>query len=391
MNKNNLSIASLFFANGLIYGLNSLYSSFIQIYVSKYHGPEIAGILLAIGPIVLIVAPIFWGVFADKAKSKNFVLALSVAGGAISYFMLMLNQSFIYLAIFLALCMFFKSSFGSLVDIITLEYSSSSKSSYGKFRIVGTIIYGILPLPLTFFTEKYFNIVFYTYVVLAIPTIISVMMSPRVAGHGAGRKKLNLIPIFRDYKLMFLFFFSAVSQFAWAYYLNFFPGHLTDNLGQSQQIWGINTFLTVLCEIPFFLAFNKLFEKFGIKVVLFASLVLGAVRYMALALITNVPVLLVIGLFTGLSVTVFTYCASYYITKFIPPHIKASANSMLYALGNGIPRALAGIIGGYMTANLGYTVSMLICGILSIITLVLFFFTFAKFKLTTPAEVLQQN
>ena len=45
MNKNFRTV-SLFFANALVYGLNSLYYCFIQIYIGEYHPDNIAGILL---------------------------------------------------------------------------------------------------------------------------------------------------------------------------------------------------------------------------------------------------------------------------------------------------------------------------------------------------------
>ncbi len=382
MKTNRIPYVSLFFANGLVYGLNALYYCFIQIYLQKHHSEEAAGILLSIGPAVLIFAPVIWGMLADKAKSKNSVLSLAVIGAAVFYFALMFNQSFIYLAIMLAACMFFMSPFGSLVDIITLEYISDTNRQYGPIRIMGTIMYGLVPLILTRFTDSNINIIFYAYICMAVPTVISIILSPKVAGHSAGKKRLNIAPLFRDYKLLVLFLFAAIAHFSWAYYLNFFPAHLTDTLNQSQQIWGINTFLTVLGEIPFFLAFNKLFEKLSIKYLLLFSIVSTIIRYFCLALITNVPALLIVGCITGVAVTIFTYCASYYIGKYVSPDVKASANSLLYALGNGIPKVLAGALGGFMTASLGYTSSMLICMALNVVALVVFFFTFAKYKLS---------
>lgn len=381
MKANRLSIVSLFFSNGLVYGLNALYYSFMQIYLKQHHSDEIAGILLSVGPIVLIFAPVIWGMFADKAKSKNSVLAIAILGSAVFYFSLMFNQSFIYLAIMLAACMFFMSPFGSLVDIITLEYTGETGKQYGPFRVLGTLLYGLVPMILTRFTDNNINIIFPAYLCMALPTALSVMLSPKVAGHSAGRKKLNIAPLFKDHKLLILFFFAAASQFSWAYYLNFFPSHLESITDNYQQIWGINTFLTVLGEIPFFLAFNKLFEKLSMKFLLLFSIISTILRYLGLALLTNVPALLVLGCVTGLAVTIFTYCASYYIGKYVSPDVKASANSLLYALGNGIPKVLAGVLGGFMTASIGYTSSMLICMALNCAALVIFFFTFARYKL----------
>ena len=370
---------SLFCANGSVYALNSLYYNFIQIYISRYHPDNITGILLALGPFVSIFAPILWGYAADKAKSKNRVLALLVLASAVFYFLLMFSQSFAYLAIMLTLCMFFMSPFGGIVDIITLEYTAESNMAYGPYRLTGTLVYGLLPMLLTGFTDTNINIIFWAYLVMAAVAAVSTLAAPRVAGHGSGQKKTSLVPIFKDGTLMFIFVIIAISQFVWACYLNFFPGYLS-SLGHSNTLWGINVFVTIIGEIPFFLAFNKIFDKLGIKTVLLLSILLNIIRYAAFAVVTDAPLILLIALVTGFVVTVFTYCGSVYINKHVAPENKASANNLMYALGNGIPKVLAGIIGGSMNAALGYTPSMLICTALCIASAVLFIFTAKRHK-----------
>jgi len=373
-----LTNLSLFLANGSVYGLNALYYCFIQIYIRKFHAEDVTGMLLAIGPLVSIFAPILWGNLADRARSKNAVLAVSMAGAAVFYFLLMFNQSFWYLAAMLFILMFFMSPFAGILDIITLEYTADSDVPYGPFRIAGVFFFGIIPMVLTGFTETNINIIFFAYLILAAIGIFSVCTSPKVAGHGSKERKPDMLAVLRDRRLMLMFVLVAIAQFTWAYYLNFFPGHLTGDLGHPQTVWGLNTFLTVLGEIPFFLAFNKLFDKLGIKKLLGICAGLLIIRYFGLALLTNVPLLLGVGVLTGLATTVYTYCGSVYITRHVAPENKASANSLMYALANGIPKVLAGVLGGIMTTAIGYTASMLICGLLGVLALVIFLAVFAK-------------
>ncbi|MBE6612248.1 MAG: MFS transporter [Ruminococcaceae bacterium] len=373
-----ISNLSLFAVNGAVYGLSALYYCFIQIYIGKFYADDAAGVLLALGPLVSIFAPILWGYLADKAKSKNRVLALTAMGSAVFYFALMLDQSFWYLAVILVLCMFFLSPTAGILDIITLEYTSEHGAAYGPFRITGTFMFGLLPMILTGFTEQNINVIFYAYLVMALIACISALASPKVAGHGSSEHRPSMMAIFHDRRLMLIFLLVGIAQFTWTYYINFFPGHLTGTLGHSEQVWGVNTFLTVLGEVPFFLAFNKLFDKLGIKKLILASAVLVTLRYAGLALLTSVPVLLFIGLLTGFATTVFTYCGSVYINAHVAPENKASANSLMYALGNGIPKVLAGVLGGIMTTGLGYTPSMLICCALCALTVVIYFAAFAR-------------
>lgn len=379
---------SLFSANFFIYGLNALYYNLMQKYletvVKGTNATVTIGILLAIGPLVSIFAPILWGYVADRSKSKNAVLSVTVFFSAIFFFMLMLNNSPIYLAIMLGVLMFFMSAYPGIIDIITIEYTSANNMGYGPIRVTGALAFGLATLVLSSMTANGYGPMFYGYVIMAALAIVSIMAAPRVEGHGSGKgenaKKTSIAVLFKDGKLMLLFLFVGVVQFAWAYYTNFFPAHLSGTLGQPDSIWGVNALLTVLGEVPFFLAFNKLFDKIGIRKLMLISFLLSVLRYAVLAFVTNVAALLAFGFITGFAVTVFTYCTSVYINKYIAPENKASANSLMYALGNGIPRVLAAALGGVMTQFLGYVSSMIACTVLCAVSVVIFLPTFYKDK-----------
>ena len=378
---------SLFSANFFIYGLNALYYNLMQKYLETVvHGENstlVIGILLSIGPLVSIFAPILWGYLADRSKSKNLVLSVTVFFSAIFFFLLMLNNSPIYLAVMLGILMFFMSAYPGIIDIITIEYTTANNIGYGPIRVTGALAFGLATLVLSSMTANGYGPMFYGYIIMAVLAIISVMASPRIEGHsgkGEDAKKTSISVLFKDSKLMLLFLFVGVMQFAWAYYTNFFPSHLSGTLSQPDSIWGVNALLTVLGEVPFFLAFNTLFDKFGIRKLMLFSFILSILRYVGLAFLTNIPTLLVLGFVTGFAITVFTYCTSVYINKYIAPENKASANSLMYALGNGIPRVLAAALGGFMTQYLGYTVSVVVCAALCGASVIIFLLGFYRNK-----------
>ena len=377
-NRKIIPIAALFAANGLVYGLNALYYCFIQIYLEQYHTPVNVGILLSIGPLVSIFAPLFWGMSADRAKYKNNVLTLTVAGSAVFYVALMFSQNFIYLFIMLILLMFFMSPFGGLIDTITLEYTADSGFPYGPIRVLGTIVYGAIPMVLSIFTDTNIFVIFYAYAAVAVLSILALLIMPKVEGHAQKSERINILPIFKDWRLVVIFVMIAVSHFSWGYYTNFYPSYITDGLGLSQTVWGINVFVTVLGEIPFFLMFTGIFKRFGVKKVLFISLVLSVLRYGLLAIVTGSVGILVTGLVTGASVTMITYCGSVYINENVAPAMKASGQTIMYALCYGIPKVLAGVFGGMMTDSLGVPMSMFLCTGLSVAALVLFFAVFLR-------------
>lgn len=354
------SVSTVCIANGLIYGLNALYYCFLQIYLEQHHTPVSVGILLAIGPLVSIFAPILWGIRADKAKYKNNILILTVTGSAIFFFLLMFNQNFWWLFATLLLLMFFMSPFAGLIDIITLEYSAKSNVPFGPLRLVGTLSFGLLPMILTIYTETNINIIFYVYVILAVFCIITLRLMPKVAGHAKGKRKVSIKPVLTDKKLLLIIYIIFISQIAWSYYINFFPTYITGTLGLLQTVWGVNVFVTIIGEIPFFLMFNKIFSKFGIKKMLFFGIIITVIRYTALAMVTTAPTILITAVITGLSPTVLTYCGSVHIINNMNPEIQASAQTFMYAVGGGIPRVLAGVFGGMLTNAFGVKITMFI-------------------------------
>lgn len=373
MNNKFKAIISLVLANGLVYGFNALYYCFIQIYLEQYHDPVTVGILLTIGPFVSIVAPLFWGVRADKAKYKNTILLITVLGSAAFYLLLSVNHSFWWLFAVITALMFFMSPFGGLIDTITLEYTTQAGLPYGPIRLTGTIVFGAMPFILSIFTEKNINVIFYAYIITAVIAAASIIAMPKVKGYASEKERINILPVFKDSKLMVIFAFGFITQFAWGYYMNFFPTYLTGELGLPQWVWGLNTLLTVLGEVPFFLMFNSIFSKFGLKKIMFTAITLSVLRYLCLALFTNAPLLLLTGLITGAAVTLFTYVGSVYINNNIPLKMKASTQTLMYALSVGIPKMIAGFAGGYMTEYLGVRISMLISTGLCTIGLIIYF------------------
>ncbi|MCL2518382.1 MAG: MFS transporter [Oscillospiraceae bacterium] len=358
-------IIAIFTANGLVYGLNSLYFGFIQFYLEKYHPPITIGILLAIGPFVSIIAPIFWGIRTDKAKYKNTILAIIVAGSTLLFFLIKFNQSFWWLFFVFIGLMFFMSPFGGLLDLITLEYVNQTGFPYGPIRLMGTFVFGVMPMILSVFTARNINLIFYAYLIIAVICVVSILLMPKIKGHShtktREKKKLNIKPIITNKKLILITFMMFIAQFVWGYYNNFFPTYITNDLGFPQWVWGVNIFVTVLGEIPFFIFYEKLFSRIGIRKLLLFSIILSILRYVALALIANAPLLLTSGMITGVSVTVFTYCGSMYILSNMQPEIIASSQTIMYAVGSSVPRVLAGVLGGVMTSAIGVKNSLLIC------------------------------
>ncbi|NLB16241.1 MAG: MFS transporter [Clostridiales bacterium] len=367
-------ILGLFIANGLVYGLNTFYNCFIPLYLGKYHSQSRVGIIIASASLVAIVFPLIWGMAADRAKYKNNVLLTAVLLSAVVFTLVGLNQSFPYLLMILMLLMAAMSPFAGLIDTITLEYSSSAGVKYGPIRNTGTVLYGIIGIILSLITGSGMNAIFPAFVVTAIICAVGIMIAPKVEGHSHGRKKFDIKPLFKYKKLFVIYAILSLSMFGWSVYSNFFPTYMTETLGLPGWVWGVNVALSVFGEIPFFLFFDRIFDRLGIKGVLLASSTVLTVRCILIAVFKTAGGIFLTALLTGPAITITMYCAAVFCNRYVEPELKATGHSLSQALPMGGTRVLAALLGGFLCQYLSFPGAMLICAGLAALSLVLWFF-----------------
>ena len=365
---NRFSVFCLALANAMVYSFNALFYCFLPLYFNDKFTSVEAGIILSVGPAVSIIAPVFWGMLADRAKYKNTVLICTVLLSSIFFYALKFDVGFLPMCVLVGVTMLFMSPFAGLIDTITLEYTAEHAIPYGPIRVLGTIGFGVISLISGFFTGNSIDIIFYIYVGMAILCALVLLGCPRIKGHardgedGSKGARLDLRPLLRAHRLWIMVVFMFLCQFAYGYYCNFYPSYLRDVLGQPDWLWGLNVLLLVVGEIPFFFFYNRLFEKWGIRVLLLISVIGSAVRYLLLGMTGSVAALIAVNLLTGFLVTVVTYCGAMYITAYIAPGLQATGQNLMYCLGQGIARVCGGVLGGIIDANLGTTGGMYLFG-----------------------------
>ncbi|MBE6689090.1 MAG: MFS transporter [Ruminococcaceae bacterium] len=368
---------ALLVANALIYALNALYYNFIPIYLE--HGGKTddeIGYLLAAAQLVSAVAPFFWGIVTDKAKYKNNVLIFLVACATASFTAVCLGNSLIYLFIMLPLVMLFQNNYGGLIDTITVEASNTNKWKYGVLRVMGTLGFGLIAMVLAPFIEgDNITLVFAVYPVVGIVTMLSLGLSPKVEGHAEKKEKISLKPLFADRTMMMIFIVLAVALLTFNYYQNFYAKYLIapverGGLGIAEWVMGINVFLTVAGEIFFFIFYDLLMEKVGVKKLLWICVAVGTARYIGLIYAKSEIAIMLVAFFTGLVPTVVTYCATYYMMRTVAPNMRASGQMAMYALCGALPKILGSALGGELTQTIGTQGGLAVCALFNFITFI---------------------
>lgn len=355
------SVATVYAGNALIYGFTGLYYCFIQLYLKNEtaHSYSKIGFLLSFAQTVAIFAPMLWGVWADKARYKKTALFVMMAGAPACYCLVPVNDSFWWLILTLGLTMFFLSAIGSVLDVIGVETALMEGRRYGSMRLMGMLGYGFVAFGLSFFISGNYIAIFGISAMLGLICCLCIAFMPKVEGH-AHAKKMRFAPLLKAKELLLLISILATAQFAYGYYMNFFPTYLTSELNAPDLLWGTNVLLTTVSEAPFYIWFDAIFKRFRMKTVVVFILVLTIVRYVLLAICVSFAGILMIGFVTGAASVSLLYSVNLYANKNIDPSLRASAQTMVYALGVGVPRMLSSFIGGFVTESIGVNCGMIL-------------------------------
>ena len=380
----------LYAANLLLYGFTGLYYCFASLYLNKIHSASTAGALLALAQAVAILAPLFWGMCADKVRYKKTVLLIIMIGATAFYCAVPFSNHFAWLAFTLASTMFFLSSLGSVLDVIGMEVAGSGGYKYGIMRLMGMVGYGFVAFGLSLFIGERLNLVFAVCAALGSACCICVCFMPRVKGYGNALhrssdarmgQKSAFLELFKDTRLLILILVLATAQISYGYYLNFYPTYLTETLCSPTWLWGMNVLLMTVGEAPFYLCFDAIFSRFGIEKIVLCVLALTVARYLLLAIVTSYIGILAIGLFTGMLSVTLLYSVQFFVNKNIKKELRARAQTLVYGLGVCFPRMLAAIIGGFMTERIGTSASLAVCSAIPFIALFALIVFFKKEKI----------
>lgn len=366
--------ACLIGANFLVYGMNGAYSAFMPVYLSVHHSSIVKGTLLSIGSIVSLIAPVLIGKLTDRARSKNAVLAAIVILSAVLFAASYLSSAVGYLAVMITALTFVRAPFGGLVDTTTLEYTAANDLAYGPIRMMGTVGYGLVAFVMGILATRSLGLAFSVYPVIAVFAVVCLLCGPQIPGHASRREKLQVLPILRSRNLRLLFLLNGAVYFCFIYYQHFYNEYVLDILQLPTWVWGLNTFATIVLELPFFFLFDRIMKKVSLKTMLTLCMAVSVVRYLLLPTVTTAAGILLTGALTGGWITFVTYCVTLYIQQHMPPALIASSIGLQYALPAGVGTLLADLGGGYLTSALGIRGGLFFCAAVCLVTLPSIFF-----------------
>ncbi|CAI6077738.1 MFS transporter [Cohnella sp. JJ-181] len=331
-----------------IYMGNAVYGTFIPLYFrdAGFDSSQI-GILLGIGPLVAIFAQPVWGTLSDRAKTKNTILLLLIAGSGGAMLLYPLSDGFGYLLGMISIFTFFQASIFALSDAITLEELDRHRwaGGFSRIRLAGTLGFALMSIAFGLIAEKRVDLLFAVYAMVMAVSFMFVLRFPSVVGHQTDGRRIRIWILFRNRKLVFYLAVNFVLHITLGYYYSFFPLYFQE-LGGSNAWLGWSMVISSLSEVPFLLLAGKIFQRVRIHYILFGAGIAAALRWYLLSAIHDpywtIPVQVLHGLiFIVLSVTMATV-----INREVPDELKASGQTLNALLCLGVARLIGSYAGG---------------------------------------------
>lgn len=341
----------------LIYGAQGSYTPYLSSYyqlngISKLH----IGLMSSIGPIVAITIQPLWGYLSDKTGKRKRILQILSLSAAMVMLLYFINNSPFTLVVASFLYSSFAMAIIPLANAVITRASVKYDFDYARVRIGGPIGHSLMPLLVSFLLGFYNKAMFVVAIVLYFVLFIAITLMPdEMFEYVSDRKTDTRGRIFDNYEIYYLFALCVLNTFGnsilWTYI-----GPKVVDMGYSQSIIGILTFVLSLGELPVLMFIKRITRNFRTINVMNFAVTISMIRLL-LASSNSIILIFLCQFIEGLTYMVAFYTAVTYITKHCRPEKVSSAQTILVTLESGVGAVLANLLGAYIINNLGIDIS----------------------------------
>ncbi|MBT2662568.1 MFS transporter [Bacillus sp. ISL-45] len=330
----------VFFGIGSLFPLLSVYLSEVE----NLNGYQI-GIILSIGPVIMIFFQPFWGMLADMKNAHNMLLTLTTLITGVAALGYVFFDGFISFLIIATLLAIFQSAIIPLSDSISLKYTSKAGVNYGNVRLFGSLGFGLAVFVMGRLSEWNPQVIFYAFfLTLLISASFSLKMpkepSGRPIGLFAGMKDLMQMKKFLIFLgVTFMIFGPNLAN-------NFYFSLFVEDRGGTYTGIGIAFLIAVLSEIPFMRAAGSWIRKLGLLQVAFIAAIVSLIRWIFYFTEPSLSLVYASAIIQGFSLGLFIPAGLQYIRDITPLHITATAVTIYSAVGNGLGNWFFTFFGG---------------------------------------------
>ena len=345
-------------------------------YQSLYFSENVAllgtqlGLVLAVRPLVGMLAQPLWGQLADRTGSRTRTLVLLAAGTAAGYLLLAQAKTFPVLLAAMAFAAFFSSAampMGTSVSMAALGDRAAER--FGKVRVWGTVGFFVLVISFPFLlhrvqaarhlvrepggpSEPGLELIFYLAAVVSVAAAIVAWRLPREGALAARSRRgdLRLLLRHRPYRRLLYFAFLAhlCLQAPIQLFAPFIVAH-GGSIDTVSRMW----IPMLLVEIPLIYYSGRTLGRIGVRGLLAVGVVADGLRWLTCSLVNDLTVMYALQLLHGVVVTGLFVGSALYVESVVPERLRSTGQGVLAMLGISCAGVFSNIGGGLLLEHFG--------------------------------------
>jgi PPP family 3-phenylpropionic acid transporter len=338
------------------------------------------GVVLAISPLVGMIAQPLWGQVADRTGARSRVLAFLTLGTALGYAGLGLAQGFGQILIAMAAM----ASVGTAVFPLMISVSlailrDAGRHAFGRVRVWGTIGYFILILFFPWFLNFYqptgvvhstgreisqpgLGLMFPITSALVLVSAFIAFVLPQKGAVALRAQRGDWRELMRNGPFLRFLFFALAAHFLMHGPMWLFPLFVRSRGGDLEMIRAM-WILMLTFEVPLVFLTGSGLKRLGARGLLAVGVFVGGLRWTLCALLTDPMLLFAVQAFHGVTVVGLNLGSPLYLDTVAPERLRSTAQGILSMVGMGIAGIASNTAAGWLVDHGGTDALYLICGV----------------------------
>lgn len=326
------------------------------------------GQLMAVVMGTKIIAPYLWGWIADHRGNRLSIIRMGAVLAVLGFAGVFLSTTFWWLFLVLLVFSFFWNAILPQYEALTFNYLAKNEHQYSWVRVWGSIGFvvsvTVVGIVLTSMSITHLPIIILTLLLgIALSTFV-------IADHAGGSHKaehLPLLQILKNKQVIALLAACLLVQASHGPYYTFYSIY-TESHGYERSWIGVLWAIGVMSEVVVFALMPWLVKRFGLRLLLLASLFSGSLRWLLIGFfIDNALMTTFAQIFHASTFGIYHAVAIAYIHRYFKGKNQGKGQALYSSVSFGIGGALGSLLGGYLWESAGASITFTSAALLSLL------------------------
>ena len=336
------------------------------------------GMVLAISPLVGMIAQPLWGRVADRTGARGRILAMLTLGTAFAYLWLGVARGFSSIVTaMIGMALVGTAVFPLMTSVSLAILRDAGRHAFGRVRVWGTVGFFALILLFPWLLERYnptgviatsriaqpgLELMFPVTAVLVFLSAVIAWFLPKQGAVALRAERGDWRELLHSSAFVKFLLFALAANFLMHGPMWLFPLFVRSRGGDVETVRSM-WILMLSIEIPLVLLTGSGLKRLGARGLLTVGVFVGGVRWLLSALITDPMMLFAVQALHGVTVVGFNLGSPLYLDVVAPEKLRSTAQGVLSMVSAGIAGMASNVTSGWLVDRGGTDLLYLLCGI----------------------------